>query len=130
MRAELKRIQHEVGQTMVYVTHDQVEAMGMADRIAVMDRGQLQQYGSPDDLYERPANTFVARFIGSVLNNFIAARYADGVAAHRRREHRPRRAPRRLREPRLGRRPDGDDPPGARARRRGRLARTPRSARR
>jgi multiple sugar transport system ATP-binding protein len=79
MRAELKRIQHDVGQTMVYVTHDQVEAMGMADRIAVMDRGQLQQYGSPDDLYERPANTFVARFIGSVLNNFIAASYADGA---------------------------------------------------
>jgi multiple sugar transport system ATP-binding protein len=79
MRAELKRIQHEVGQTMVYVTHDQVEAMGMADRIAVMDRGQLQQYGSPDDLYERPANTFVARFIGSVLNNFLPARYADGA---------------------------------------------------
>jgi len=79
MRAELKRIQHEVGQTMVYVTHDQVEAMGMADRIAVMDRGQLQQYGSPDDLYERPANMFVARFIGSVLNNFIPARYADGT---------------------------------------------------
>jgi multiple sugar transport system ATP-binding protein len=79
MRAELKRIQHEVGQTMVYVTHDQVEAMGMADRIAVMDRGKLQQYGSPADLYERPANTFVARFIGSVLNNFIAAHYADGA---------------------------------------------------
>jgi multiple sugar transport system ATP-binding protein len=79
MRAELKRIQHEVGQTMVYVTHDQVEAMGMADRIAVMDQGQLQQYGSPEDLYEQPANTFVARFIGSVLNNFIPARYADGA---------------------------------------------------
>jgi multiple sugar transport system ATP-binding protein len=79
MRAELKRIQHEVGQTMVYVTHDQVEAMGMADRIAVMDRGQLQQYGLPEDLYERPANTFVARFIGSVLNNFIPAHYADGT---------------------------------------------------
>jgi multiple sugar transport system ATP-binding protein len=79
MRAELKRIQHEVGQTMVYVTHDQVEAMGMADRIAVMELGVLQQYGSPEDLYERPANTFVARFIGSVLNNFIPARYADGA---------------------------------------------------
>ncbi len=79
MRAELKRIQHEVGQTMVYVTHDQVEAMGMADQIAVMDLGGLQQYGSPEDLYERPANTFVARFIGSVLNNFIPARYADGA---------------------------------------------------
>ena len=79
MRAELKRIQHEVGQTMVYVTHDQVEAMGMADRIAVMNQGELQQYGSPDDLYERPANTFVARFIGSVLNNFLPVRYADGA---------------------------------------------------
>ena len=71
MRAELKRIQHEVGQTMVYVTHDQVEAMGMADMIAVMSQGRLQQYGTPDDLYERPANRFVANFIGSVLNNFL-----------------------------------------------------------
>ncbi len=79
MRAELKQIQHEVGQTMVYVTHDQVEAMGMADRIAVMDQGKLQQYGSPDDLYERPANTFVARFIGSVLNNFLPAQYVGGA---------------------------------------------------
>ena len=78
MRAELKRIQHDIGQTMVYVTHDQVEAMGMADRIAVMNLGELQQYGSPEDLYERPANTFVARFIGSVLNNFMPVEYADG----------------------------------------------------
>jgi multiple sugar transport system ATP-binding protein len=71
MRAELKRIQHEVGQTMVYVTHDQVEAMSMADRIAVMNLGELQQYGTPDELYNRPANRFVANFIGSVLNNFL-----------------------------------------------------------
>jgi multiple sugar transport system ATP-binding protein len=75
MRAELKRIQHEVGQTMVYVTHDQVEAMSMADRIAVMDLGVLQQYGTPDELYNRPANRFVANFIGSVLNNFLPAVY-------------------------------------------------------
>ena len=61
MRAELKRIQHEIGQTMVYVTHDQVEAMSMADRIAVMDLGVLQQYGTPDELYNRPANRFVAQ---------------------------------------------------------------------
>ena len=54
MRAELKRIQHEIGQTMVYVTHDQVEAMSMADHIAVMDRGLLQQYGTPDELYNAP----------------------------------------------------------------------------
>jgi multiple sugar transport system ATP-binding protein len=75
MRAELKRIQHEIGQTMVYVTHDQVEAMGMADRIAVMNLGVLQQYGTPDDLYNRPANRFVANFIGSVLNNFLQVSY-------------------------------------------------------
>ena len=73
MRAELKRIQHEVGQTMVYVTHDQVEAMGMADRIAVMDRGVLQQYGTPDEIYDRPANRFVAGFVGSTLINFLPA---------------------------------------------------------
>jgi multiple sugar transport system ATP-binding protein len=75
MRAELKRIQHDIGQTMVYVTHDQVEAMGMADRIAVMNLGELQQYGTPDDLYNRPANKFVANFIGSVLNNFLTVAY-------------------------------------------------------
>jgi multiple sugar transport system ATP-binding protein len=75
MRAELKRIQQDLGQTMVYVTHDQVEAMGMADRIAVMSKGVLQQYGSPDDLYNRPANLFVARFVGSVLINILPARY-------------------------------------------------------
>ena len=75
MRAELKRIQHEIGQTMVYVTHDQVEAMSMADRIAVMSLGVLQQYGTPDELYNRPANRFVANFIGSVLNNFLPVRY-------------------------------------------------------
>jgi multiple sugar transport system ATP-binding protein len=73
MRAELKHIQAELGQTMVYVTHDQVEAMSMADRIAVMDRGVLQQYGSPDDLYNRPENRFVARFVGSVLINMLPA---------------------------------------------------------
>ncbi|MFN8187159.1 MAG: ABC transporter ATP-binding protein [Gaiellales bacterium] len=73
MRAELKRIQHEVGQTMVYVTHDQVEAMGMADRIAVMNLGVLQQFGTPHELYNLPENRFVANFIGSVLNNFLPA---------------------------------------------------------
>ena len=78
MRAELKRIQHEIGQTMVYVTHDQVEAMGMADKIAVMNLGVLQQLGTPDDLYNRPANRFVANFIGSVLNNFLPAAYEAG----------------------------------------------------
>ena len=73
MRAELKRIQHEVGQTMVYVTHDQVEAMSMADHIAVMDLGRLQQYGTPDELYNAPANRFVASFVGSTQMNFLPA---------------------------------------------------------
>jgi multiple sugar transport system ATP-binding protein len=71
MRAELKRIQHELGQTMVYVTHDQVEAMSMADRIAVMNLGRLQQYGTPDELYNEPANLFVAGFVGSTQMNFV-----------------------------------------------------------
>jgi multiple sugar transport system ATP-binding protein len=73
MRAELKRIQHEIGQTTVYVTHDQVEAMSMADRIAVMNLGVLQQYGSPDDVYNKPANRFVAGFVGSTQMNFLQA---------------------------------------------------------
>jgi multiple sugar transport system ATP-binding protein len=73
MRAELKRIQHEIGQTMVYVTHDQIEAMSMADRIAVMNLGQLQQYGTPDELYNAPANLFVAGFVGSTQMNFLPA---------------------------------------------------------
>ena len=74
MRAELKRIQHEMGQTMVYVTHDQVEAMSMADKIAVMDLGVLQQYGSPQEIYNSPANRFVAGFVGSTQMNFLPAR--------------------------------------------------------
>ncbi len=73
MRAELKHIQHEIGQTMVYVTHDQVEAMAMADHIAVMDQGVLQQFGSPLEIYNRPANTFVAGFVGSTRINFLPA---------------------------------------------------------
>jgi multiple sugar transport system ATP-binding protein len=74
MRAELKRIQHEIGQTMVYVTHDQVEAMSMADKIAVLDLGVLQQYGSPHEIYNSPANRFVAGFVGSTQMNFLPAR--------------------------------------------------------
>ncbi len=71
MRAELKRIQHDIGTTMVYVTHDQVEAMGMADRIAVMSLGVLQQYGTPHEIYDQPANVFVAGFVGSTQMNLI-----------------------------------------------------------
>src|SRR5439155_4792593 len=73
MRAELKRIQSEVGQTMVYVTHDQVEAMSMADQIAVMNLGVLQQFGTPQEIYNAPANRFVAGFVGSTQMNFLPA---------------------------------------------------------
>jgi spermidine/putrescine transport system ATP-binding protein/putrescine transport system ATP-binding protein len=74
MQVELKRLQHEVGITFVVVTHDQEEAMSMADRIAVLDRGRVEQIASPTELYERPASRFVADFIGST-NMF------DGVVA-------------------------------------------------
>lgn len=75
MRTELKLIQREIGQTMIYVTHDQIEAMSMADHIAVMSRAELQQYGSPDDVYLHPRNLFVARFIGSPSMNLIYGRF-------------------------------------------------------
>lgn len=75
MRGELKRIQREVRQTMIYVTHDQVEAMSMADMIAVMDFGVLQQWGTPDEVYNQPVNTFVARFIGSPNMNLLPCVY-------------------------------------------------------
>ena len=65
MQLELKRIQHEVGITFVHVTHDQDEAMTMADRIAVMNRGRIEQLGSPTELYERPRTAFVAGFLGT-----------------------------------------------------------------
>lgn len=71
MRAELKRLQREFKCTTIYVTHDQVEAMSMAHRIAVMDRGRIQQVGTPDELYNKPANLFVAGFIGSPPMNLI-----------------------------------------------------------
>ena len=77
MRAELKRIQDEVGQTMVYVTHDQVEAMSMADHIAVMNLGVLQQYGTPAEIYDSPSNRFVAGFVGSTQMNFLPPSVAD-----------------------------------------------------
>ncbi len=71
MRAEIKRLQRELRITTIYVTHDQVEAMSMADRIAVMNKGRLQQYADPQTLYNKPANLFVAGFIGSPPMNLI-----------------------------------------------------------
>jgi multiple sugar transport system ATP-binding protein len=79
MRTELKQIQQEIGQTMVYVTHDQVEAMSMADRIAVLDFGELQQYGTPDEIYNRPRNRFVAGFVGSTRMNFLPVEHLPGL---------------------------------------------------
>ena len=78
MQLELKRLQHEVGITFVVVTHDQEEAMSMADRIAVMSEGRVQQTDSPVDLYQRPANMFVADFIGT--SNVFQGISASGVA--------------------------------------------------
>ncbi|TIU05028.1 MAG: ATP-binding cassette domain-containing protein, partial [Mesorhizobium sp.] len=74
MRAELKRMQHQLGVTTVYVTHDQVEAMTLAHRVAIMDRGVLQQIGTPREVYDRPANLFVAGFMGSPPMNFLRGR--------------------------------------------------------
>jgi multiple sugar transport system ATP-binding protein len=71
MRIELKKLHKKIKSTFIYVTHDQVEAMTLATRIAVMDAGRFSQISTPDELYERPANVFVARFIGSPAMNFI-----------------------------------------------------------
>lgn len=73
MRVELAELHHRLGATMIYVTHDQVEAMTLADKIVVLSAGKVEQVGSPMELYNRPANLFVAGFIGSPQMNFIEA---------------------------------------------------------
>ena len=78
MRTEVKRLQREVGATMVHVTHDQVEAMTLGDRLAVLDRGRVRQVGTPDEVYRRPADRFVAGFLGTPAMNFL---YADAARA-------------------------------------------------
>jgi multiple sugar transport system ATP-binding protein len=78
MRTEVSRIQRRLGTTMVYVTHDQTEAMTLGDRVAVMRLGILQQVASPQELYDSPANLFVAGFIGSPAMNFMAGTLEDG----------------------------------------------------
>jgi multiple sugar transport system ATP-binding protein len=75
-RAEIARLQHDLGVTTIYVTHDQVEAMTMGDRVAVMRKGILQQVDTPQALYEKPVNLFVAGFIGSPAMNLVEARLA------------------------------------------------------
>jgi multiple sugar transport system ATP-binding protein len=78
MRAEIARIQRDLAVTTIYVTHDQVEAMTMGDRVCVFRGGFLQQVASPQELYDRPANLFVAEFIGSPAMNLVRAELADG----------------------------------------------------
>jgi multiple sugar transport system ATP-binding protein len=83
MRAEIKLLHQRTKTTTVYVTHDQVEAMTLGDRIAVMKDGVVLQFGSPDDIYARPATVFVAEFIGSPAMNMVQVQgSAQGVAAH------------------------------------------------
>ena len=114
MQVELKRIQQEVGITFIYVTHDQEEAMTMSNRIAVMNRGQYEQLGDPESLYERPTTRFVAGFLGvSNLLPATIAGQADGYVlaqlgddARDPRPARPRQRPRHDR----GRRPAREDP--------------------
>ena len=78
MRVEIKRLQRTLGITTVLVTHDQVEAMTMADRIVILNNGVVQQIGSPHELYHRPTNSFVSGFIGSPPMNLLGAQVADG----------------------------------------------------
>ena len=78
MRAELKHVQQRLNTTMVYVTHDQTEAMALGDRIAIMNKGRLEQLGAPLEVYNRPATLFAARFIGSPPMNLIAAEVTNG----------------------------------------------------
>ena len=81
-RAQIKNLHHTLKTTTIYVTHDQIEAMTLADRVVVMNHGVVQQVGTPTDIYDRPANAFVASFIGSPAMNLIAR--------HRHQRHLPR----------------------------------------
>jgi ABC-type sugar transport system ATPase subunit len=86
IRADIARLQRRLNKTTLYVTHDQVEAMTLGDRVAVMNAGELQQLGTPDELYQQPQNTFVAKFIGSPGMNIIPSvlqRGGDGGFAIR-----------------------------------------------
>lgn len=80
LRVELKKLHQELGATFVFVTHDQVEAMSLGDKIGVLDRGKLIQVGTPDDIYARPVNTFVARSVGTPPMNLLNGTEQDGMA--------------------------------------------------
>jgi multiple sugar transport system ATP-binding protein len=98
-RDELKRFQREIGTTTIYVTHDQVEAMGLGDRIVIMERGKVRQVGTPEEVYEDPVDTFVATFVGQPPMNLVVAtdpRFAPGMVGFRPEHFQPRDAfPRR-----------------------------------
>ena len=79
LRVELKRLHNQLENTMIYVTHDQIEAMTLADRIAIMKGGSVQQLGSPDEIYNRPMNKYVADFIGSPAMNFLEGSLDKGI---------------------------------------------------
>ncbi|MAH88019.1 MAG: ABC transporter ATP-binding protein [Kiloniella sp.] len=78
-RAQIKNLQHELAVTTIYVTHDQIEAMTLADRVVVMNKGEIQQIGTPTEIYDCPANTFVAGFIGSPAMNLVAGSVSGGT---------------------------------------------------
>ena len=77
LRVEIKRLHQRLAATMIYVTHDQIEALTLADRIAVMKDRVIQQLGTPNEIYRRPANRFVASFVGSPAMNFLARHLCD-----------------------------------------------------
>ncbi len=79
MRAHIKHLHHELGVTTIYVTHDQVEAMTLADRVVVMSKAEIQQIGTPEDIYNDPANLFVAGFIGAPAMNLVRGAVREGV---------------------------------------------------
>ena len=79
MRSEIIKLHERIGATTIYVTHDQTEAMTMASRIVVMKDGYIQQIGAPKEIYEHPANMFVAGFLGSPAMNFIEGTYKEGM---------------------------------------------------
>ena len=78
-RAQIKHLQHELKVTTIYVTHDQIEAMTLADRVVVMNKGVIQQVGSPTEIYDRPANSFVAGFIGNPAMNLVEGKLDNGT---------------------------------------------------